>query len=947
MYDHSKIAGFRQASDAKTQEDRGKMKRPKEVWPKMQELLRKRIALKDALERDKTPKSFDLGDLNGVSWIPRNVDPVKGIRSYAGNSYYGPNAGRTNLILLTGAQATKIVFNTTAKNISAIGVQYIMGGTSYNANATKEVILSAGTFQIPHLLELSGVGNTTILGQYNIPSVLDLPGVGQNLMDHPFTGSDFLFPPWHVNTDLRVNATFRVEQQNLYTSEHKGALTYTSAINSPVTLQDLVGTAETNTLIKNLTAFLSTIPQTPLQKVQYQAQLDMLKVGDAPFLVMGALPTGGFLGPADFNTSYTMAIIMQVIRPTRSAGAQWQCLVLLTSLDNIHGISSQHIGSSDPLAAPIINPHYLGVPFEVDISVKAQQWAQRWFLSKTVGGALNLPASDVKTGTSAMVPLSMGGVVDSNLKVYGLQNVRVIDAGIFPLTIGTVIQQIVYAIAEQERHPGNGIRCNICDGNTKVHPLISLSRGRARLIRGTSTNTTSSLLPLDPIPDIMNLQNFRLRLRLCEIETLLVQIDDEIHQRSKNRRLLKERQRRLNNEKTAIQQSIDLIVYPILTIPVEITSEIFLHCLPDEPQRPSVSAAPMLLGAVCREWRVISRGDRRLWATMKIDFTRGHRFVEEWLLRAGNMPLSLTLILSRAHERCRALFSFEEEPKCDCPPLPIGLFAGSWEHLTTFRGDFFTPNECLALLARAARLTRCEFRNIEETEDFLPATVTPFLLNRLEYLGLASHPDYEYETSCLPILQSLDLPRLRTLDLHCYFPFNDASFISFLRRSPDIQIFTARFDGPDDGPDDGVANSVFSAMPSLTTLGLHLDTDDIFFQVLPLLATSHSFLPSIHALTFSVFIETLWSDTRSDILVDALAARWEPPAGVARLRDFEFNFYLDTSDEENDGQPYGIAEHLWELMAEGMKLHIGPPEASWVTLSAQDSSPPTSTPDSA
>ncbi|KAJ7626488.1 hypothetical protein B0H17DRAFT_1151019 [Mycena rosella] len=56
MYDHSKIAGFRQASDAKTQEDRGKMKRPKEVWPKMQELLRKRIALKDTLERDKTPK---------------------------------------------------------------------------------------------------------------------------------------------------------------------------------------------------------------------------------------------------------------------------------------------------------------------------------------------------------------------------------------------------------------------------------------------------------------------------------------------------------------------------------------------------------------------------------------------------------------------------------------------------------------------------------------------------------------------------------------------------------------------------------------------------------------------------------------------------------------------------------------------------------------------------
>ncbi|KAJ7464347.1 hypothetical protein FB451DRAFT_1489528, partial [Mycena latifolia] len=118
----------------------------------------------------------------------------------------------------------------------------------------------------------------------------------------------------------------------------------------------------------------------------------------------------------------------------------------------------------------------------------------------------------------------------------------------------------------------------------------------------------------------MNIPNFRLRLRLAEIEALLVQIEDDIHRPSKSssiqettRRLHEERQRRLTNEKTAIQESIDRIVYPILTIPVEITSEIFLHCLPDEPQQPSESTAPMLLGAVCREWRIISRGDSRLW----------------------------------------------------------------------------------------------------------------------------------------------------------------------------------------------------------------------------------------------------------------------------------------------------------------------------------------------
>ncbi|KAJ6564944.1 hypothetical protein DFH09DRAFT_919853 [Mycena vulgaris] len=61
---------------------------------------------------------------------------------------------------------------------------------------------------------------------------------------------------------------------------------------------------------------------------------------------------------------------------------------------------------------------------------------------------------------------------------------------------------------------------------------------------------------------------------------------------------------------------MDLITFPILTILTEIMSEIFLRCLPAEaskPQLPSASAAPMLLGAICREWRSIAHGDPRLW----------------------------------------------------------------------------------------------------------------------------------------------------------------------------------------------------------------------------------------------------------------------------------------------------------------------------------------------
>ncbi|KAJ7464355.1 hypothetical protein FB451DRAFT_962759, partial [Mycena latifolia] len=80
-------------------------------------------------------------------------------------------------------------------------------------------------------------------------------------------------------------------------------------------------------------------------------------------------------------------------------------------------------------------------------------------------------------------------------------------------------------------------------------------------------------------------------------------------------------------------------------IPIKITSEIFLHCLPDEPQQPSQSTAPMLLGAVCKEWRIISRGNPRLWSALQISLWLNDGFkllVRDWLLRAGGMPLSLS-----------------------------------------------------------------------------------------------------------------------------------------------------------------------------------------------------------------------------------------------------------------------------------------------------------------
>ncbi|KAJ7120013.1 hypothetical protein C8R46DRAFT_876350, partial [Mycena filopes] len=69
----------------------------------------------------------------------------------------------------------------------------------------------------------------------------------------------------------------------------------------------------------------------------------------------------------------------------------------------------------------------------------------------------------------------------------------------------------------------------------------------------------------------------------------------------------------LEEEKIAIQKSLESVVYPILTIPFEITAEIFLHCLPAFPSQPSGSVAPMLLARICRQWRNIACSTPRLW----------------------------------------------------------------------------------------------------------------------------------------------------------------------------------------------------------------------------------------------------------------------------------------------------------------------------------------------
>ncbi|KIJ41961.1 GMC oxidoreductase [Sphaerobolus stellatus SS14] len=132
------------------------------------------------------PRSPDLanGNPHAVGVAPNSLDAKNNTRCSAACAYYTPVASRPNLAVFLNATATRIIWanNTKAGKIIASGVEFLQGGQTTVISVEREVVLSAGTIGTPKVLELSGVGNSTILSAAGVKTVLALPTVGENLI---------------------------------------------------------------------------------------------------------------------------------------------------------------------------------------------------------------------------------------------------------------------------------------------------------------------------------------------------------------------------------------------------------------------------------------------------------------------------------------------------------------------------------------------------------------------------------------------------------------------------------------------------------------------------------------------------------------------------------------------------------------------------------------------
>jgi len=356
--------------------------------------------------------------------------------------------------VLTGAEATKVLFKATTQGKAprvAEAVEFISGGKKYTVKAKREVIVSAGTFKTPQILELSGIGDRNLLKQFGIETLIDLPGVGENLIDQTYTLIDFVAKK-HVKTldEMRINATFAQQQIALHAETKTGILTYDTAATGSVPLQSIL-TEEEIELLSSLIPSPVSSDHSPLQGVQYQLLRKWFDEGEIGWAELLLLSAGGATAAPLADTSYATPIVFHLHPFTRG---------------------SVHINSSDPLTPPMIDPKYFGHEFDVVFHAITTAWLRKWMHAEPISELLvneNVPGEDrVKTfedwvaytrsnaistfhpiGTAALAPEYLRGVVAPDFKVHRTANLRVVDASVIPFTFSVAPFATVHAIAEK------------------------------------------------------------------------------------------------------------------------------------------------------------------------------------------------------------------------------------------------------------------------------------------------------------------------------------------------------------------------------------------------------------------------------------------------------------------------------------------------------------------
>jgi|SRR5579871_53460 len=349
-------------------------------------------------------------DFNGFQqegFGPYQVTIYEGRRWSAASAYLRPVLGRKNLKIESHAHVTRVLF----EGKRAVGIEYQQKKQVHQARATREVVLSGGAVNTPQVLMLSGIGDADLLRRFGIGVVQDLKGVGRNLQDHLDCS---------IQYECTQPITFYSQARPL--SAARTGLEYVLFRSGLATGQGL----ESGAFIKSRPDF-----ETP----------------DLQFHFIAALMYDHTRRPADRHGF--MAHVCQLRPESRGTIA---------------------LKSADPLVAPLIQPNYLEAEedrraLREGVKIAREVFAQAAF--DPYRGPELMPGAHVRTDEqidsfvrktaetiyhpvgSAKMGTDSESVVDPQLRVYGVDGLRVVDASVMPALVSGNTNAPTIMIAEK------------------------------------------------------------------------------------------------------------------------------------------------------------------------------------------------------------------------------------------------------------------------------------------------------------------------------------------------------------------------------------------------------------------------------------------------------------------------------------------------------------------